>query len=295
MSAYCGYIFSSSVVSQMTKIETLTGSNFKRWKEDVEIALGLMDIDLPLRNPEPPVITTTSTRLEKDKAEKWESNNRMCLKIMQRAMTETVRGGIPICDSAADFLKAIEEKFKESDKAETTNLLNSLSNMKYDGNGSVREHCLKMIDIANKLKILEVPVADAWLVYLALNSLPPQFSQLVTTYNTQRNKWTINELISVCVQEENRIKKEKDKVVATVNLVSNEQSKNYNVKKSTHTFKPFHKGSSSSGGSHHPRVNENTTAFQCFFCEKFGHLKRNCHKYRAWLAKKGIHKKENTE
>lgn len=67
----------------MTKIETLTGSNFKRWKEDVEIALGLMDIDLPLRNPEPPVITTTSTRLEKDKAEKWESNNRMCLKIMQ--------------------------------------------------------------------------------------------------------------------------------------------------------------------------------------------------------------------
>ena len=70
LSAYYGFVFSSSVMSQMTKIETLTGSNFKRWKEDVEIALGLMDIDLPLRNPEPPVITATSTRFEKDKAEK---------------------------------------------------------------------------------------------------------------------------------------------------------------------------------------------------------------------------------
>lgn len=67
-------------------------------------------------------------------------------------MTETIKGGIPVCDNAADFLKAIEEKFKESDKAETTNLMNSLSNMKYDENGSVREHCLKMIDIANKIK-----------------------------------------------------------------------------------------------------------------------------------------------
>ncbi|XP_062005369.1 uncharacterized protein LOC133722499 [Rosa rugosa] len=285
----------SSVMSQMTKIETLTGSNFKKWKEDVEIALGLMDIDLPLRVPEPPKITDTSTRLEKDKAEKWESNNRMCIKIMQRAMTDTVRGGIPVCERAADFLAAIEEKFKESDKAEITNLMNTLSTMKYDGNGSVREHCLKMIDIASKLKTLEVPVADPWLVYLALSSLPPQFSQLVTTYNTQRDKWTINELISICVQEEDRIKKEKGKVVATVNLVTKGQSKNYRVKKPT--FKNFSKGSSSAGGSHFSKDNKtsNSNVFKCFFCDKVRHLKRNCHKYRNWLTKKGIHKKENTK
>jgi hypothetical protein len=268
-------------------IETLTGNNFKKWKNDVEIYLGCWDLDLALREPEPPVIVHNSTRAEKDKAEKWERDNRLSLKIIKKAMTETVRGGIPECERALDYLKAVEEKYKESDKAEIANHMNSLMNLKFDGIGSVREHCLKLIDIATKLKALESPIADPMLVYLTLNSLPSQYSQLLTTYNTQRDKWSINELISICAQEESRIKKEKGKVVATVNLIGKEENKNRQSKKPFNSSKNFHKASTSSGGSHYPKVNKNPTVFKCFFCEKVGHLKRNCHKYKGWLAKKG--------
>lgn len=51
---------------------------------------------------------------------------------MRKAMTSTVRGGIPVCDKAKKFLKAIEMKFKESEKAETGNFLTALTKMKFN-------------------------------------------------------------------------------------------------------------------------------------------------------------------
>ena len=45
-------------------------------------------------------------------------------------------------------------------------------------------------------------------MHLVLIFLPAQFSQYIVSYNTQKDKWTVNELISHCVQEEERIKKD---------------------------------------------------------------------------------------
>ncbi|CAN6707243.1 unnamed protein product [Malus baccata var. baccata] len=67
-------------------IETLTGSNFKKWKEDVKIVLGLMNLDLALREEKPKAITAESTVDEKVKLEKWERANQMSMMIMKKAM-----------------------------------------------------------------------------------------------------------------------------------------------------------------------------------------------------------------
>ena len=42
-----------------------------------------------------------------------------------------------------------------------------------------------------------------------LISLLTQFSPFKISYNTQKEKWTLNELIAQCVQEEERLKQEK--------------------------------------------------------------------------------------
>ncbi|XP_050129613.1 uncharacterized protein LOC126606288 [Malus sylvestris] len=135
-----------------SSIETLNGSNYKKWKQDIEILLGLMDYDLAIREEEPAALTVESTAEQKAKFEKWEKSNMMGLLIMKKAMTETVRGGIPTCNKAKDFLEAIGEKFKESEKDKTGNFLTSLTTMKFDGTTGVREHILKMADTAGKLK-----------------------------------------------------------------------------------------------------------------------------------------------
>ncbi|BFG20486.1 hypothetical protein CerSpe_067600 [Prunus speciosa] len=77
-----------------------------------------MDYDA-IREDEPTALTEASTTTQRTKHEKWEKSNRMALNVMRKAMTPTVRRGIPICDKAKNFLKAIEMKFKESEKVET--------------------------------------------------------------------------------------------------------------------------------------------------------------------------------
>ncbi|XP_068340380.1 uncharacterized protein [Pyrus communis] len=200
----------SSALS-LSSIEPLNGGNFKRWKQDIEILLGLMDLDLALREDEPAYLTDTSTVEQRLKHEKWQKANRMSLMVMRRTMSETVRGGIPACDKVKDFLDSIRANFKESEKAEMGELMATLTSLKFDEGKSVREHILKLVDIATKLKDLEVPVDDAFVVHMALTSLPQSFDQLKITYNTQKEKWSLDELISICAQEEGRLKRNTNK------------------------------------------------------------------------------------
>lgn len=93
--------------------------------------------------------------------------------------------------------------------------MHSLTTIRFDGNGSMREHILTMIDLASKLKNLEVPITDTFLVHLALESLPAEFTNMRDNYITQREKWSLNKLIAICVHQEARIKREK-----SVNVVN---------------------------------------------------------------------------
>lgn len=53
-----------------TNIETLIGSNFKKWKKDIEIVLGLMDLDLVLKEDMLAALTDASTATQRNKFEK---------------------------------------------------------------------------------------------------------------------------------------------------------------------------------------------------------------------------------
>ena len=72
---------------------------------------------------------------------------------------------------------------------------------------------MQISNIASKLKALKLELSKGLLVHLVLLSLPAQFNQFKVNYNCQKEKWTLNELISYCVQEEERLKQEKTKSV----------------------------------------------------------------------------------
>ena len=64
---------------------------------------------------------------------------------------------------------------------------------------------MQMSYIASKLNTLKLELSEDLLVYLVLILLPAHFSQFKVSYNYQKKKWTLNELISYCVQEEERL------------------------------------------------------------------------------------------
>ena len=67
------------------------------------------------------------------------------------------------------------------------------------------EHIMQMRDITAQLKTLEVEMSDSLLVHYILNSLPYQYGPFKISYNTHNDKWSINELLIMCVQEEARL------------------------------------------------------------------------------------------
>ncbi|KAM6563696.1 hypothetical protein CsatB_023694 [Cannabis sativa] len=173
-----------------------------------------MDLDLALRMDRPASLTDTSTSEQRRIYEKWDRSNRMSLMIIKRGIAEAFRGVVSeeVTD-ATTFLAEIEKRFAKSDKAETSTLLKKLISMKFKGKENTREYIMEMSHLASKLKALKLELSDDLLVHLVLISLPPQFSQFKVSYNCQREKWTLNELISFCVQEEERLKQEKTEVL----------------------------------------------------------------------------------
>ncbi|XP_074357897.1 uncharacterized protein LOC141697398 [Apium graveolens] len=187
----------NSASAQLSMIPMLNGTNYVRWKENVEIVLGCMDLDLAL----------------------------------------SFRGSIVESTSAKKFLYEIEQYFAKNEKAETSNLLSKLMTMKYKGKGNIREYIIGMSNLAGKLKELKLELSDELLVHLVLISLPPQFRHFLVIYNTQKEKWTLNELISHCVQEEERVLREKTE---SAHLASSSHDKKRKRGKDIASGKPKH-------------------------------------------------------
>lgn len=128
------------------QIETLNGSNFKRWKQDIELCLGFFDYEHVLHEDPPAEPAPQASKEEKSKVQAWQKHNRMALVIMTRSMSEAVKGGILDALYGREYYNNIQEKYKVYDKAETGNLMSSLTTMKFDGIGSIREFIMKGIE-----------------------------------------------------------------------------------------------------------------------------------------------------
>ncbi|POO01288.1 Zinc finger, CCHC-type [Trema orientale] len=238
-----------------------------------------MDLDLALREDEPPIPTESSTLSDRAAYQSWERSNRLSLMFMKTNISKSIRGSIPDCDKAKNFMKAVEEQFVSSDKARASTLMKKLSGMKHNNSTNVREHIMEMRNIAAQLKSLEIDISESFLVHLIMNSLPKEYSPFKISYNTHKDKWTVNELLTMCVQEEERLKHEKLEVA---NLTTHDEANDKKAKASP-------KGKKNNVPKW-KRGNEG----KCFFCKKKGHMKKDCLKHKKWLEKKGFSKSKET-
>ncbi|RVW65224.1 Retrovirus-related Pol polyprotein from transposon TNT 1-94 [Vitis vinifera] len=162
-------------------IEILSGSNYKRWRSDIEFVLGMMDLDMTLREDEPPKPTNKSTEAMRAHYAKWERSNRLSLISIKRSIVEHLLGGIPKSNNAKEFLVIVANRYQTSDNAEVGHFMDELMNM-------------------------------------SPQYLPSSFSQIKVAYNTLNQSWGVNDLITKCVAEEEKLKKEKNESAHLVAL-----------------------------------------------------------------------------
>ena len=72
------------------------------------------------------------------------------------------------------------------------------------GPGGIREHILEMSHMANKLKTMDMPLRESFLVQLVFKSQQKEFATFHVHYNTFPENWNTEKLIAMCVQKEDR-------------------------------------------------------------------------------------------
>ena len=123
----------ANITSNINSIPMLNGSNFKEWKENLSIVLGVMDLDLALRVDSPAPVTDLSTSDQKREFERWERSNRICMMIIKRAIPEAFRGTMSDdITTAKAFLTDIEKRFVKNEKTEIGTILTTLISLRYN-------------------------------------------------------------------------------------------------------------------------------------------------------------------
>jgi hypothetical protein len=150
-------IISGNILNHLSAIQPLNGSNYGSWRETIEIALALMEIDLALttdapKEPEKPVLRDdesaqafatrerdfASIRMAYDlERAKWDASNRKCLMVIKISIKEAIRGGIPDCETAKKYLKKVESQFTGSSKMYASTIIKKLVTEKYSFSSGV--------------------------------------------------------------------------------------------------------------------------------------------------------------
>ena len=196
---------------------------------------------------------------------------------MKRSIPEAFRGSIIESVNATKFLLDIEQVFANNENVETNTFLRKLVGMKYTNKENIMKYIMEMSNIVGKLKALKLQVSDDLLVHLVLISLPAQFSQFIVSYNTQKDKWILNEFISHCVQEEEMIKKDKTE---SAHLALTYQKKKRKRAKDSNK-------DTTEGTSKQKKGKTQDKEFTCYFYKKAGHFKKEYPKFVTWRIKKG--------
>ena len=107
--------------------------------------------------------------------------------VIKGSIEDPIRGSIPECTTATEYLKKVESQFTGSSKAYASTLIKKLVNEKYTGRG-IKEHILRMSNTTSKLKTMDLELKDEFLIHLVFASLSKEYETFVINYNMQPDK-----------------------------------------------------------------------------------------------------------
>jgi hypothetical protein len=204
---------------------------------------------------------------------------------IKNTIENAIAVSIAECTSVGEFLEKIKSQFTGSSKVYATQLLKQLVTEKYTGGAhGISEHMPRMSNMASKLKPMDadLELKPALLVHLVMASLPKEFDNFVINYNMSPDKWDLDKMIALCVQEEDRLKASNG---GSINYVKDNRKRKYQNSNQGSPSMPYGKGPQQ---YHQPTLPVDKD--QCLHCKKTGHFKKDCREWlKSIMAKKGIY------
>jgi len=178
---------------------------FSNSKERILLQLEWMDIDYAIRKDEPLVITNESSLAAVALYERWEWSNQLKVMFIKTKISAGICGSVDQHEKVRDLLKIIDDQFITLDKALGSTLIMKFSSLRLISVKGVREYIMQMRDISALLQKLEVDMSESFLVHFILNTIPLEYEPFKISYNTHKDKWSIDELMIMCVQKKERL------------------------------------------------------------------------------------------
>ena len=144
------------------------------------------------------------------------------------------------------FLKLIHQikgLLEEIVMNEKHHYLDLLNNTKYDEVKGVMDHIMLLSSYYNKVKGLKMDIGEEFLTYSIMKSLPSQFDNIRSSYNTEKEVCSLEELTVIFVKEVDDIKLNRLRFVAMVSHQVDKSKKSFRKKRQG--FKPNEKKFSS--------------------------------------------------
>ena len=263
------------------------GLNYDEWIEYVKYHAGITCIDTALvMENKPTEPTDSSTEAEKDLWEAWERSNQLLLSFLKLSIADNVKPSMPRTTNVREFLAEIKNFTNTDviDKSVVATLMTDLSTKKYDISQSMHDHLTHMVNVANKLKAMNMELNETFLVQFILQSLQgDEFERFRQGYNTLKEKWNLQETKAMLLQEEAR-----QRAVLKLNPAQAHLTVHSNANVAGSSKTPSNK-EKKKGKQPMKAKGDAQKLKKCYFCGKVGHFKNECLKRKAWFEKKGIH------
>ncbi|XP_062111761.1 uncharacterized protein LOC133823166 isoform X2 [Humulus lupulus] len=169
----------------------------------------------------------------------------------------------------------------------------------YDGSGDIRAHIDKFMGHYHKLKAMDMGLGEDYMAWLVMENIPSQFDSIRSSYNAQKEQWTVGEMSAILAKEEEDMRKGRARSISMVTNPNNSHKKKFTPSNSSD--QKHHKkktvSSKGSGQSVSSSIGHKNEFFKgkCNFCQNFGHKKADCRKLKAHVEKKCSDKLKKTE
>ena len=269
------------------------GNNFQAWKFQMKFVLDancLFDIVTGERKPpNAPVKPKEPTAEEIADITKWKKDNAKAAAIISSAMTPIQLENLLTCDSA----KSMWDKLKVIHEQKSANNVNICLQTFYEArmqtNESGVQYIARLQNMASNLRDLDEEISEKKLIAKVLGGLPSKFKMLKTAWDSvDSSQQTIDMLQERLIKEEKRLCDDDEESIALVASHSHAQC--------NHNNKNFAPRNSRSCNHRTPSQGQNWSTSNpnivCHYCNKKGHISRNCDEKRERQRKQNNDNRE---
>ncbi|KAK2454089.1 Copia polyprotein/retrotransposon [Trifolium repens] len=183
-------------------------------------------------------------------------------------------------DTSQDAWLALQRAFSNRSRSRIMSLKERLTSIS-KGTSSVSTYLQTIRSIADELTLIGNPVDDIDLVIHTLNGLGPSFKEFTASIRTRDTPILFNDLYDKLVDFEMFLQREENLATTppmTANYVHGRQN-NYGRGRN------FTRSPSNSAAPKNKKATPSDEQVTCQFCEKDGHIAKNCYKIRGFPRK----------